>query len=165
MGYYANGNGFVDFGSRLNDVDFQKAKEILSCAFETDGTQDFIDSKTNIVRTVFDIWNNEKYYGDDVEAALADAAAIAPIEDGEICYVGEDNTFWRFIWKDDKWVEENGEVVYESDQPTHQQKQEIYDELSRVLTDYEENKADADELYEMLVKVQNSWENVITAAE
>ena len=58
MGYYANGNGFVDFGSRLNDVDFQKAKEILSCAFETEGTQDFLDPKTNIVRTVFDIWNS-----------------------------------------------------------------------------------------------------------
>ena len=44
----------------------------------------------------------------------------------------------------------------------------IYDELSRVLTDYEGNGSDegatASDLYDMLVKIQNDWEDVITAA-
>jgi len=42
-------------------------------------------------------------------------------------------------------------------------KMEIYDELSRILTDYEEGEADANDLYAMLIKIQNNWETVITA--
>ena len=42
----------------------------------------------------------------------------------------------------------------------------IYDELCGVLTDYEGNgsdkKATANDLYHMLVKIQNRWEDVIT---
>lgn len=50
-------------------------------------------------------------------------------------------------------------------------KKDIYDELSRVLTDYENRASifeDIDwevELYEMLVKIQNRWEDTITADE
>ena len=49
-----------------------------------------------------------------------------------------------------------------------QTKRDIYDELSRVLTDYEhrediyENIDWETELYEMLVKIQNRWEDTIT---
>ena len=48
-------------------------------------------------------------------------------------------------------------------------KESIYDEMCRVLTNYE-NSEDGDkfteyELYEMLVKIQNNWETVITAQE
>lgn len=39
---------------------------------------------------------------------------------------------------------------------------ELYDELSRVLTDYEEDNCDTEDLYAMLVKIQNAWENTIT---
>ena len=41
-------------------------------------------------------------------------------------------------------------------------KKSLYDELSRVLTDYEEKEAGEAELYEMLCKIQNNWEDVIT---
>ena len=41
----------------------------------------------------------------------------------------------------------------------------IYDELCRVLTDYEEGEASAADLYHMLVKIQNRWEDVITAQD
>lgn len=52
-------------------------------------------------------------------------------------------------------------------------KKTIYDELSRVLTDYEhpedmEDYNDIDweeELYTMLVKIQNRWEDTITAED
>lgn len=52
-------------------------------------------------------------------------------------------------------------------------KESIYDELAKLLTDYEhpEEVVDYDniewesELYEMLVKIQNNWETVITAQE
>lgn len=51
-------------------------------------------------------------------------------------------------------------------------KQEIYDRLCRLLTDYEhrdENDGSilewTDELYSMLCEIQNRWEDVITAQD
>ena len=45
----------------------------------------------------------------------------------------------------------------------HKEREQLYDELSRTLTDYEFHQAFEDELYHMLVKIQNNWESVITA--
>lgn len=47
---------------------------------------------------------------------------------------------------------------------TQMQKNDLYDELSRVLTDYETGEngeiSEAD-LYEMLVRIQNNWEELV----
>lgn len=43
------------------------------------------------------------------------------------------------------------------------EKQKIYDEMCRVLTEWETQEAVDDDLYWMLVKIQNNWETVITA--
>ncbi len=40
----------------------------------------------------------------------------------------------------------------------------IYDELCRVLTDYETEGLHIDDLYDMLVKIQRNWE-LITASD
>lgn len=46
------------------------------------------------------------------------------------------------------------------------EKDKIYNELCNVLTRYEESDDDESELlYEMLVKIQNSWETIITVDE
>lgn len=45
------------------------------------------------------------------------------------------------------------------------EKQKIYDEMCRVLTDWETQEAVDDDLYNMLVKIQNNWETVITKQE
>ena len=45
------------------------------------------------------------------------------------------------------------------------EKQMIYDELSRVLTDFENGMADDIDLYQMLCAIQNKWEDVITAVD
>ena len=42
-------------------------------------------------------------------------------------------------------------------------KQSIYDEICRVLTDWETQEAVDDDLYNTLVKVQRYWETIITA--
>ena len=46
-------------------------------------------------------------------------------------------------------------------------KQQIYDEMCEVLTDYERGSdmVTEYELYDMLVKIQNNWEAVITVQE
>lgn len=41
----------------------------------------------------------------------------------------------------------------------------IYDDLSKVLNDYEKRKATEDDLYDMLVEIQNSWDAIITAEQ
>lgn len=52
------------------------------------------------------------------------------------------------------------------------ERQQIYDRLSAVLTDYEQAERDTpdyieavDALYYMLVEIQNKWEAIITAQE
>lgn len=44
-------------------------------------------------------------------------------------------------------------------------KKEIYDQLSRVLTEYEHGICDEKNLYEILCQIQNQWEDVITVQE
>lgn len=43
------------------------------------------------------------------------------------------------------------------------QKKRIYDELSRVLTDFENGEANEIDLYNMLMIIQIRWEDTITA--
>lgn len=38
------------------------------------------------------------------------------------------------------------------------EKLKLYDELSKVLTNYENDEYDQNDLYEMLVKIQNNWD-------
>jgi hypothetical protein len=44
-------------------------------------------------------------------------------------------------------------------------KQRIYDELSRVLTDFENGEASEVDLYNMLIIIQIRWEDTITAID
>lgn len=44
-------------------------------------------------------------------------------------------------------------------------RESIYDEISKVLTDYEEGQATEKDLYNTLVRVQGEWENIITARD
>lgn len=44
-------------------------------------------------------------------------------------------------------------------------KKQIYDELCWTLTEYEEGRANEEDLYNMLCKIQNNWESVITVEE
>ena len=45
------------------------------------------------------------------------------------------------------------------------QKQRIYDELSRVLTDFENGEASEIDLYNMLTIIQIRWEDTITVQD
>ena len=45
------------------------------------------------------------------------------------------------------------------------QKQRIYDELSRVLTDFENGEANKIDLYNMLMIIQIRWEDTIIAVD
>ena len=49
----------------------------------------------------------------------------------------------------------------------NREREAIYDEISRTLTNYElsekDNRPTAEDLYLLLVKIQNRWEDTITA--
>ena len=45
------------------------------------------------------------------------------------------------------------------------ERDKIYDEICRVLTEWETQEAVDDDLYNMLVKIQNNWETVIIKQE
>ena len=53
---------------------------------------------------------------------------------------------------------------------TDRQKEALYDRLVRTLTDYEHPDeatipVDADDLYTLLVDIQNSWDDLVTPSE
>ena len=54
-----------------------------------------------------------KYYEDDTYEVLDKIAPL--VESGEIEYSGEDESHWRFIFKDGTWNEEYGYIHYESE--------------------------------------------------
>ena len=45
------------------------------------------------------------------------------------------------------------------------ERMQIYDELSRVLTEYEEGICGPEDLYDILVQIQANWEDVITCED
>ena len=83
------------------------------------------------------------------------------------------NTFLENIAKyfcehPDYFTSRLGDNPAETHSDTQETKQTIYDEMCRVLTDYEtpnseEERTTADDLYRMLVKIQTRWEDTITA--
>jgi len=47
----------------------------------------------------------------------------------------------------------------------YETKKSIESEISRVVSDYEEGLCNGDDLHDMLVKIMNNWEDVITAQD
>lgn len=111
MGYYANGSGNILFTSALSDEDYKTVGDILSETFEYDGFQARRETSVSKPQTTIDFWVDGKYYQSSVEDTLNKMIPFG-IKDGEICYVGEDQSMWRFIFRDTKWVEENGYIEY-----------------------------------------------------
>lgn len=112
MGYYANGSGIIDFVGVLTNELYESVIEILSENFNVGGVREYRNFNRE-PHTTIDIWTDDKYFEDGVISALHRVASLAPLSEHSIVqYVGEDNTFWRFVFKDGKWYEQNGRVVY-----------------------------------------------------
>lgn len=103
MGYYASYDGYIRF---KNNPD----KETMDCLYNT---LDCYSCKNDSLEVTFS--GDEKYYENEIYEVLD---KIKPfVEEGKLEYHGEDEYYWRFIFKDNDWVEENGEVYYESQLP------------------------------------------------
>ena len=109
MGYYADGNGSIDFARILNSAERDRLNTVMSDTwFE-------YDLRSGLNRDYVDFWTGEKYHDDLVMNALNELAKIAPILDGYLKYIGEDGENWKFEFLNGEWVERNGLIVYDGD--------------------------------------------------
>ena len=103
-----------------------------------------------------------------VEAnTLAEAIEIARDDDGVIP-IPDNGEFLGGTWEVDCEDEDYLRKFYNDNQEDEiQTKEQIYDEMCRVLTEYENDNdmITENELYDMLVTIQNNWESVITKQE
>ena len=115
MGYYASGDGYINFNRSLSKDEFENVRELLLDEFEDVDTGDSFDYVS--------FWGSDKYHYDSVENALDRIAKEYPVSEGVLEYAGEDGAHWRFRYdpyglqtdEGNCWIEENGAVVYESD--------------------------------------------------
>ena len=102
-----------------------------------------------------------------VEAnTLAEAIEIA--RDDDAIPIPDNSDFVDGSWEVDCDDEDYLREWYNDNQEDEiQTKEQIYDEMCRVLTEYEDDNdmITENELYDMLVIIQNNWESVITKQE
>jgi len=96
MSYYASYSGEIKI--KLNG--FNKAADKACEIFD----------EVSAYKNELDISGYSKFYGDDIEKFLASIAADT-IE-GELRYIGEDSTYWKYTFVDGEWKEYDGDIVY-----------------------------------------------------
>lgn len=110
MGYYVDGDGYIKTnpdGTRMFLALLEEANnplEARNCG-ENDETRD----------GYWQVWNHDKYYDDYIYNFLE---KITPYtKSGEIEFVGENNEAWRFHFRNGKWYEDAGKIIYEEGNP------------------------------------------------
>lgn len=145
MGYCASWSGYIKFKQDI-------ANEIIEeCEYV------FVELHYEPSDRTLGFYGNGKYYSDEVYNFLNNIKEIT--ESGEIRYYGEDETYWRFIFKDNKWVEESGTIVYE-----FQDKDEFIGRIIDVIQDCIDNPRGKiiegewyDKVSEELTSIMKAW--------
>lgn len=110
MSYYANGSGTITFkpGTTEDEINL-----ILDKYFDYhfDDSELWTDQSVN--RVVLDFNHHENYHGEVIDDLLRDLSPF--VESGELDFIGEDNSMWRFRFDGEGFEEENGDVIFESD--------------------------------------------------
>lgn len=102
MGYTAEWGGHVVFNKAPSEEILSKIKYVFNDIYRSE-------------EKIISVGGYDKYHEEDVYELLDGIAKDT--ESGEIEYSGEDNSYWRFIFKDGKWIEESGWIYYESELP------------------------------------------------
>ena len=151
MGYYASGSGTI----KVKEEPAENTIKIINNAFEN---VDYYEKEKEI-----NICGYEKYYEESVYDAIE---AIRPITiSGNIEFKGEDDCIWRFYFKDGNWIEESGEIYYESDLPTVKtDKEEFLGSIIDVIQDQIDNPKGEiitgewyDDIYDKLKSIMEAW--------
>lgn len=110
MGYTARGEGLIIF----KDIVSKENKDVIAGVLRNNGPEDtcfewddYFDK--DILRLTF----GGKYDEDIFNQMLVDISATQPVEKGDIRFLGEDGSAWRFVWDKEHWKEQIGRIVYE----------------------------------------------------
>ena len=108
MSYYANGDLKIVFLTADTTIPEKVEKAFLYINQRYDYDYELTENTT-----IIEAWGNELYSTSATEKLLDLLTEIAPIQDGsEIDFCGEDQTYWRYIFENGQWKEQNGEIVY-----------------------------------------------------
>lgn len=103
MSYYCNITGYISFKDEASP---EKIRELLK-----DAPFEYVISE--IFPSTIGIDGFSKYYEDSYDDTFE---SISPyVKEGEIMCSGEDGFNWRFIFNGKKFIEENADIVYESE--------------------------------------------------
>ena len=108
MSYYANGELKIVYLSTDKDIIDKVENAFLYVNQRYD-----MDCEVSEDRTVIEAYGNERYSTSATEKLLELLIEIAPIQEGsEIDFCGEDRTYWRFVFENGRWKEQDGEIIY-----------------------------------------------------
>lgn len=111
MGYCANMSGDICIARPFTKEETEEVNRIFCDYFEVDVYEHHGHSTVDLY------YGLEKYHEEDEwEVLTAFTERFGnEILSGELRYVGEDDAHWRLIWKDGRWQEQDGEIVYRDD--------------------------------------------------
>ena len=108
VSYYADGELKIVYLSTDKDIN-----EKVENAFLYVNQRYDMDCEVSEDRTVIEAYGNERYSTSATEKLLELLTEIAPIQEGsEIDFCGEDRTYWRFVFENGRWKEQDGEIIY-----------------------------------------------------
>ena len=108
VSYYADGELKIVYLSTDKDIIDKVENAFLYVNQRYD-----MDCEVSEDRTVIEAYGNERYSTSATEKLLELLTEIAPIQEGsEIDFCGEDRTYWRFVFENGRWKEQDGEIVY-----------------------------------------------------
>lgn len=133
MGYYAQGEGVISFKEKPTEKQLETLKNVL---YMKDGCFYWQDNDLYLSY-------NEKYYESDIYAALDSLTSF--IVSGYVEFAGEDGEHWRFVFRNNKWEEESGQIVYGKKIPAEIKEEnivEFYDEIIDAVEEVFEKHSD-----------------------
>lgn len=119
MSYNAFGSGTLEF---LDDLDLGNIKLPLD------------DFRYQIFRGSLEVeFPDQKYWDEDVKSCLENIKPL--IKSGKIEFIGEDDARWCFVFDEDGFHEERGEIIYETELETLKRKAEALRLLLEQISD------------------------------
>lgn len=108
MGYYASSFGEISFNRHLTNAEYKILEEILTPAeYEV---YDYNRNDPGNTHVRFNYYT--KYYEDETNSILHSLLDFKGIRDAFIEFHGEDECFWRYVYRDGEWCEQVGEITF-----------------------------------------------------